>query len=226
MIIDINKDAIKDKNPMWFSPIHTPDMWKKTTLTAYDLAAGAFLALCLNGLSYDRRAEIRKLLSNRLNLDIIALDEETKSRFKEVISLLSGDLTCYKNSQAKKILRQIKNNLSKQKTYSYPQLTNNQKEAIIAEALKTEDGRLAISQAMVEPIRRQLDYSSIGRKLLLVDELPQGALARYERDVEKILIPTFELASNPQVQLSDIKARRFHIVDKHTIGELKYIARI
>lgn len=59
-------------------------------------------------------------------------------------------------------------------------------------------------------------------------ELPQGALARYERDVaaiahiisrrgavpdqiqegEEILVPTFEIAANPQVRLSEIKARR------------------
>ena len=69
---------------------------------------------------------------------------------------------------------------------------------------------------------------AVGRKLLLVDELPQGALARYERDVaaiahviarrgavpdqiqegEEILVPTFEIAANPQVRLSEIKARR------------------
>lgn len=59
-------------------------------------------------------------------------------------------------------------------------------------------------------------------------ELPQGALARYERDVasiahvisrrgavpdqiqegEEILVPTFEIAANPTVRLSEIKARR------------------
>lgn len=74
---------------------------------------------------------------------------------------------------------------------------------------------------------KQFDQA-VGRKLLLVDELPQGALARYERDVaaiahiisrrgavpdqiqegEEILVPTFEIAANPQVRLSEIKARR------------------
>ena len=80
-----------------------------------------------------------------------------------------------------------------------------------------------------------LDFDqAVGRKLLLVDELPQGALARYERDVaaiahvisrrgavpdqiqegEEILVPTFEIAANPTVRLSEIKARRFYIVDR------------
>ena len=68
-------------------------------------------------------------------------------------------------------------------------------------------------------------------------ELPQGALARYERDVaavawiisrrgavpdqiqegEEILVPTFEIAANPTVRLSEIKARRFYIVDRAQI---------
>jgi len=68
-------------------------------------------------------------------------------------------------------------------------------------------------------------------------ELPQGALARYERDVaaiahvvarrgavpdqiqegEEILVPTFEIAAHPTVRLSEIKARRFYIVDRAQI---------
>lgn len=57
---------------------------------------------------------------------------------------------------------------------------------IIANALSSEEGREALTSAMVAPIRRQLDYNGIGRRLLMVDELPQSALARYERDVRSI----------------------------------------
>ena len=57
-------------------------------------------------------------------------------------------------------------------------LTNEQKEAVIAQALNTDEGRVALAQAMVEPIRRSLEYQAVGRKLLLVDELPQGADTR------------------------------------------------
>jgi len=116
-------------------------------------------------------------------------------------------------------------------------LTDSQKEEIIAQALNTEEGRTALAQAMVEPIRRSLEYQAVGRKLLMVDELPQGALARYERDVaavahvvsrrgavpdqiqegEEILVPTFEIAAHPTVRLSEIKARRFYIVDRAQI---------
>ena len=116
-------------------------------------------------------------------------------------------------------------------------LTDSQKEEIIAQALNTEEGRTALAQAMIEPIRRSLEYQAVGRKLLMVDELPQGALARYERDVaavahvvsrrgavpdqiqegEEILVPTFEIAAHPTVRLSEIKARRFYIVDRAQI---------
>jgi hypothetical protein len=116
-------------------------------------------------------------------------------------------------------------------------LTDKQKEEIIAQALNTEEGRVALAQAMVEPIRRSLEYQAVGRKLLMVDELPQGALARYERDVasiayvvgrrgavpdqitegEEIIVPTFEIAAHPTVRLSEIKARRFYIVDRAQI---------
>jgi hypothetical protein len=112
-----------------------------------------------------------------------------------------------------------------------------QREAIMAQALETEEGRVALAQSMVEPIRRSLEYQAVGRKLLMVDELPQGALARYERDVasvahvvsrrgavpdqiteaEEILVPTFEIAAYPTIRLAEIKARRFYIVDRAQI---------
>lgn len=116
-------------------------------------------------------------------------------------------------------------------------LTYDEKEAVIAQALATEEGRTALAQAMVEPIRRSLEYQAVGRKLLMVDELPQGALPRYERDVastatviarqgavpdqiqegEEVLVPTFEIAAHPTIRLSEIKARRFYIVDRAQI---------
>jgi hypothetical protein len=55
------------------------------------------------------------------------------------------------------------------------------KDAIISRALNTEAGRTALSQAMIEPIRTSLMYQGIGRKLLMVDELPSCAVPRYIR---------------------------------------------
>jgi len=115
--------------------------------------------------------------------------------------------------------------------------TDQEKEEIIAQAMETEEGRVSLAQAMVEPIRRALEYQACGRKTIMVDELPQGALARYERDPasiahvigrraavpemwtegEEVLVPTFEIAAHPTIRLSEIKARRFYIVDRAQI---------
>lgn len=124
--------------------------------------------------------------------------------------------------------------------------TDAEREAIIAEALETEEGRVALAQAMVEPVKRALEYQAIGRKLLMVDELPQGALARYEKDVagvayvisrrgnvpdryvegEEILVPTFEIATNPSIRISEIKARRFYIVDRAQMKAKEAIQKV
>ncbi len=69
-------------------------------------------------------------------------------------------------------------------------------ESLIAAALDTPEGRTALAQAMTEPIRRSLDYQAIGRRLILVDELPQGALARYERDVASVAYVVHRRGSN------------------------------
>lgn len=57
------------------------------------------------------------------------------------------------------------------------------REMIITQALETAEGRAALAQAMVEPIRESLMYQSLSRKLLMTEEFPLGVLARYERDV-------------------------------------------
>ncbi len=114
---------------------------------------------------------------------------------------------------------------------------DNEQSQVIAQAMETDEGRVALAQAMVEPIRRALEYQAVGRKCLLVDELPQGALPRYERDPavvaytvsrrgavpeaiiegEEVLVPTQEIAVHPSIRLSEIRARRFYIVDRAQI---------
>ncbi len=123
---------------------------------------------------------------------------------------------------------------------------NEQKERIVSEALSTAEGRVALAQAMVEPIKIALEYQAIGRKLLMVDELPQGALPRYERDVavksyvipkrgsvpdmiveaEELLVPTIELACNPAIRLSEIRARRYYIVDRAQVRAKDSLQRL
>jgi hypothetical protein len=113
-------------------------------------------------------------------------------------------------------------------------MTNEEKEYLIAKALETEEGRVALAQAMANPIRTSLDYQGVGRKLLVVDPLPQGSLPVYDKDVDakayviskrgqvpdqiiegdRIQVPTFEVVSYPQVRFSQVKERRFNVIDR------------
>lgn len=113
-------------------------------------------------------------------------------------------------------------------------MNNQEKEFLIAKALETEEGRTALAQAMANPIRTSLDYQGVGRKLLVVDPLPQGALPVYDKDVDakayviskrgqvpdqviegdRIQVPTFEVVSYPQVRFSQVKERRFNVIDR------------
>lgn len=107
-------------------------------------------------------------------------------------------------------------------------------EDLINLALNDQQGRVALANAMANPIRVTLDYQSIGRKLLMVDPLPQGALPVYDKDIEasavtiskrggvpelviegdRFQIPTWELASFPTVRFSQVRDRRFNIIDR------------
>lgn len=56
-------------------------------------------------------------------------------------------------------------------------------------------------------------YKSFGREMVIVEEKEINRII----EGEEVLYPTFEIACNPQIKLSDIKARRFHIVDRKNI---------
>ena len=52
------------------------------------------------------------------------------------------------------------------------------REDIISQALETYESRVVLARAMVEPIRAQLNYASIGRQLLNIQESASTPLAR------------------------------------------------
>ena len=115
-----------------------------------------------------------------------------------------------------------------------PSLNDGQRDEMIKQALMTQEGKIALGQAMATPIRRNLDYQGVGRKALVVDPLPQGALPIYDRDIDvaavvvssngsapesrvfgdRVTIPEFEIVSNPTVRIAEVKRRRFNIIDR------------
>lgn len=112
--------------------------------------------------------------------------------------------------------------------------TEAQKEDLLRMALTSEKGKVALGQAMANPIRRNLDYQGIGRKALRVDPLPQGALPVYDVDIEveavvisslggvpesriqgdRVTVPEFEIVANPTVRIREVKQRRFNVIDR------------
>ena len=108
------------------------------------------------------------------------------------------------------------------------------REALLVKAMQSERGKVALAQAMANPIRRNLDYQGVGRKALRVDPLPQGALPVYDKDIDvsaivvasngaapesrikgdRISVPEFELVSNPTVRIYEVKRRRFNVIDR------------
>jgi len=112
--------------------------------------------------------------------------------------------------------------------------SDEQRDEMVKQALMTQEGKIALGQAMAVPIRRNLDYQGVGRKALVVDPLPQGALPVYDRDIDvsavvissngaapesrvfgdRVTVPEYEIVSNPTVRIAEVKRRRFNVVDR------------
>ena len=115
-----------------------------------------------------------------------------------------------------------------------PSFTDVQRDELIKRALMTQEGKIALGQAMANPIRRNLDYQGVGRRVLVVDPLPQGALPVYDRDIDvaacvvssngsapesrvfgdRVTVPEFEVVSNPTVRIAEVRRRRFNVIDR------------
>jgi hypothetical protein len=115
-----------------------------------------------------------------------------------------------------------------------PSVSDDKRDSLIARAIMTNEGKLALAQAMANPIRRNLDYHGLARRSLVVDPLPQGALPVYDRDIDvaavvvssngtgvesrvfgdRVTVPEFEVYSNPTVRIAEVKRRRFNVIDR------------
>ena len=113
-------------------------------------------------------------------------------------------------------------------------LSDDKRDELVTRAIMTQEGKIALAQAMANPIRKNLDYHGIARRALVVDPLAQGAYPSYERDIDvsavvissngtgpesrvfgdRVVVPTFELYSNPTVRISEVRRRRFNVIDR------------
>lgn len=108
------------------------------------------------------------------------------------------------------------------------------KQQLISRYIKTARGRQRLANSMIQPLRQRRDYASVGRKTFLVEQLPDGALPIYDKDPDvvaymvgeegeniqavqkprRVLIPLFEIAANPTIPLTQIKERRFDLIER------------
>jgi hypothetical protein len=115
-----------------------------------------------------------------------------------------------------------------------PSFSDQQRDELVKRALMTQEGKIALGQAMANPIRRNLDYQGVGRRVLVIDPLPQGALPVYDRDIDvaatvvsaqgsapesrvfgdRVTVPEFEVISNPTVRIAEVRRRRFNVIDR------------
>lgn len=113
-------------------------------------------------------------------------------------------------------------------------VTNAVKQKIIGEYIKTPQGRAKLAASMTQPLRTRRDYAAVGRKTFLVEQLPDGALPIYDKDPDitayvvgeegqnilaitkprRVIFPLFEIASNPEIPLTQIKERRFDLIER------------
>ena len=115
-----------------------------------------------------------------------------------------------------------------------PGFSDAKKDELISRAINTQEGKIALAQAIANPIRRNLDYQGIARRTLVIDPLAQGALPVYDRDIdvaavivssngavpesrvfsERITVPEFGVASYPTVLIHEARRRRFNVIDR------------
>jgi hypothetical protein len=113
-------------------------------------------------------------------------------------------------------------------------VSNAVKQKIISDYVKTASGRAKLAASMTQPLRTRRDYMSVGRKTFLVEQLPDGALPIYDKDPDvtafvvgeegenilaitkprRVIFPLFEIASNPEIPLTQIKERRFDLIER------------
>lgn len=114
------------------------------------------------------------------------------------------------------------------------EMTNAVKQQVIGEYIKTPAGRAKLAASMTQPLRLRRDYAAVGRKTFLVEQLPDGALPIYDKDPDvtayvvgeegqnivaitksrRVIFPLFEIASNPEIPLTQIKERRFDLIER------------
>lgn len=115
-----------------------------------------------------------------------------------------------------------------------------QQQNLLGTLLKSAAGRAKLAASLGPSLRRRRDYMSIARKALMVETLQDGALPIYDKEFDasgqsfvlafviaeetlapasvvkpiRVTVPTFEIAEMPMIPITQIKERRFDVVQR------------
>lgn len=116
-----------------------------------------------------------------------------------------------------------------------PSVPQQQMEDAMSQILSGPNGFRRLAYSMQLPLKTRLDYVSVDRKVLLVDEMPQGDFPIYDVDipefgavklaalgspttfetnVRRVQFPTFVLGIDEVVKYEDIQVRRYPVFDR------------
>lgn len=110
-----------------------------------------------------------------------------------------------------------------------------QKEQLFTQLWNSPSGLVRVAFALSEPLKTRLDYVGIGRKLLMVDELPNGDVPFYDLDIDeftavkiaqrgsapvyepavkRLTVPTFEVSINATIKKLELTLRKYPVFDR------------
>lgn len=115
-----------------------------------------------------------------------------------------------------------------------PELKQSDRYRFIHENVQSATGRLKLAASMIEPIRSDLNYNSFARRVLTVEQLPDGALPVYNKGqgitaytvgeqaqnilaiskYNRVIVPLFEIADNLGIQLTQVKERNYDLIER------------
>ena len=123
------------------------------------------------------------------------------------------------------------------KTASVEEVPEQTKERIFSSLFQGPNGLKRVAFAMQKPLKLKLDYVAVGRKILLPDELPQGEVPLYDKDIpefpavrvgahgtppevhasnkiKRIQFPTFPISINENIKWEELQVRRYPAFDR------------
>lgn len=109
------------------------------------------------------------------------------------------------------------------------------REAVLTQALQTAAGLKKVAANLANPVRFKLDYKSIFRNFVIVEQIPDGVPLIYDKDLpfvpsvkvaksgaarqiemrgKRVEIESFEISARPKLPYSELYSRRYRALDR------------